>query len=62
MSSRLRDEEETRNTAEVMAWVKHLADHDEVPVELNLVCHINRLTLRGTDRDYWAGRVRAEVD
>jgi Fic family protein len=62
MSSRLRDEQETRNAAEVMAWVRHLADHDEVPLGLDLVCHINRLTLRGTVRDYWAGRVRSEVD
>lgn len=62
MSSRLRDEQETRNAAEVMAWVRHLADHDEVPLSLDLVCHINRLTLRGTERDYWAGRVRSEVD
>lgn len=62
MSSRPRDEQETRNTAEVMGWIRHLADHTEVPVDLDLVCHINRLTLRSTERDYWAGRVRSEVD
>lgn len=62
MSSRTRDEQETRNTAEVMAWVEHLATHPDVPIDLNLVCHVNRLTLRDTDQNHWAGRVRAEVD
>ena len=62
MSSRLRDAQETRNAAEVMGWIRHLADRGEVEVELDLVCHINRVTLRGTERDYWAGRVRSEVD
>ena len=61
MSSRLRDAQETRNAAEVMGWIRHLADRGEVEVELDLVCHINRVTLRGTERDYWAGRVRSEV-
>lgn len=62
MSSRTREEQETRNTAEVMAWVEHLTTHPDVPIDLNLVCHINRLTLRDTEQDHWAGRVRAEVD
>jgi Fic family protein len=62
MTSRSRDVQETRNTAEVMAWIEHLANHRDVPVDLNLVCHINRLTLRDTDMDHWAGRVRSEVD
>lgn len=62
MSSRLRDEQEARNAAEIMEWVQHLAHRTEVPFDLNLVCHINRLTLRGTERDYWAGRIRSEVD
>src|SRR5512137_2611579 len=62
MSSRLRDAQETRNAAEVMGWIRHLADRVEVEVELDLICHINRVTLRGTERDYWAGRVRSEVD
>jgi Fic family protein len=62
VSVRTRDEQETRNAAEVMAWVEHLAVHPDVPIDLNLVCHINRLTLRDTDHDHWAGRVRAEVN
>ncbi len=62
MSGRTRDEQETRNTAEVMTWIEHLAAHLDVPIDLNLVCHINHLTLRDTDHDHWAGRVRAEVD
>lgn len=62
MSSRTRDEQETRNTAEVMAWIEHLAVHPDVSIDLNLVCHINRLTLRNTGQNHWAGRVRAEVD
>lgn len=62
MSRRQRDEQETRNAAEVMAWIEHLAVHPEVPIDQNLVCHINRLILTATDHDYWAGRVRSEVD
>ena len=62
MNSRRRDEQETRNAAEVMAWIERLAAQRDVPVDLNLVCHINRLTLRGTERDFWAGRIRSEVD
>ena len=62
MSQRHRDEQEARNAAEVMAWIEHLASHPEVPVDRDLVCHINRLTLRATERDYWAGRIRSEVD
>jgi len=62
MSGRTRDKQETHNTTAVMAWVEHLAVHRDVPIDLNLVCHINRMTLRETERDHWAGRVRAEVD
>lgn len=62
MNSRQRDEQETRNTAEVMTWIEHLASQPDQAIDLDLVCHINRLTLRETDRDYWAGRVRSEVD
>jgi len=60
--NRTRDEQEARNTAEVMIWIEHLARLPDSTIDLDLVCHINRLTLRRTDRDYWAGRVRAEVD
>lgn len=62
MHSRQRDEQETRNTAEVMGWIEHLARQPDLAIDLDLVCHINRLTLVGTDRDHWAGRVRSEVD
>lgn len=62
LNSRQRDEQETRNTAEVMTWIEHLARRADLPIDLDLICHINRLTLRKTDRDYWAGRVRSEVD
>jgi Fic family protein len=62
MSQRRRDEQEARNAAEVVAWIEHLAAHPEVPIDQNLICHINRLTLAATDRHYWAGRMRAEVD
>jgi Fic family protein len=61
-NSRQRDEQETRNTAEVMTWIEHLASQPDLPIDLDLICHINRLTLFKTDRDYWAGRVRSEVD
>ena len=33
MSSRLRDAQETRNAAEVMGWIRHLADRVEVEVD-----------------------------
>lgn len=62
MNQRRRDEQEARNTAAVMTWIEHLAVHLEVPIDHNLICHINRLTLLATDRDYWAGRIRSEVD
>lgn len=62
MDSRQRDEQETRNAAEVMTWIEHLASQPDLPINLDLICHINRLTLLKTDRDYWAGRVRSEVD
>jgi hypothetical protein len=52
MNSRQRDEQETRNTAEVMTWIEHLASFPDLPIDLDLLCHINRLTLRNTDRDY----------
>lgn len=62
MHSRQRDEQETRNTADVMGWIEHLARQPDLAIDLDLVCHINRLTLASTDRDHWAGRVRSEVD
>ena len=62
MSQRRRDEQEALNAAEVMAWIEHLAVHPEVPIDHNLIGHINRLTLAGTERDFWAGRIRPEVD
>jgi len=62
MNSRQRDEQEARNAAEVMSWIEHLARQPDLMIDVNLICHINRLTLRSTDRDYWAGRVRSEVD
>ena len=62
MNSRKRDEQETRNTTEVMEWIVHLAQESDLTIDLDLICLINRLTLRKTDRDYWAGRVRSEVD
>jgi Fic family protein len=62
MSQRRRDQQEARNAAEVMAWIEHLAGHPEVPIGYNLICHINHLTLAATGRDYWAGRIRSEVD
>lgn len=34
MSDRTRDEQETRNTAEAMAWVEHLATHTDIRVEI----------------------------
>jgi hypothetical protein len=51
MSSRLRDEQETRNAAEVMDWVRHLADHVEV-----LEAYI--AALRQTDRGDLDGWIR----
>ncbi len=60
--SRARDEQEMRNGVEVMRWIEHLAAHPDVPINLDLICHFNRLILRGTEQDYWAGRIRAEVD
>ncbi len=55
MDSRQRDEQETRNTAQVMVGIEHLASQPDLPIDLDLACHINRLTLLKTDRDYWAG-------
>jgi Fic family protein len=60
--TRARDEQEMRNGVEVMRWIEHLTAHPDVPIDLDLVCHFNRLILQGTERDYWAGRLRAEVD
>ena len=62
MKQRERDEQETRNAVAIMAWIEHLAVHLEVAINLDVICHINRLTLRNTDKDHWAGRVRSEVD
>ena len=62
MVNRLRDTQEAINAAEVMSWIEHLAAHADIPIDQNLFCHINRLILRHTDRDYWAGRIRSEVD
>jgi len=62
ISSRERDEQEARNSRQVYKWVEHLARHPEIPIDLNLICHLNKLTLQGTDADYWAGRLRAKVD
>ncbi len=59
---RERDEQEMRNGLEVAEWIDHLTAYPDVLIDLNLVCYINRLILRGTDRDYWAGRLRAAVD
>jgi fido (protein-threonine AMPylation protein) len=60
--SRQRAEQELRNGLTVMEWIKHLTRHPEVPLDLSLLCHINRLVLRDTDQDFWGGRLRAEVD
>jgi fido (protein-threonine AMPylation protein) len=62
MTRRHRDEQEMRNGLEVTEWLDHLTAHPDVPIDLNLVCYINRLVLQDTDRDYWAGRLRATVD
>jgi fido (protein-threonine AMPylation protein) len=62
MNSRNRDEQEMRNGVEVMAWIDHLTAHLDVPINLNLVCYFNKLVLRRTDRDFWAGRIRSTVD
>ncbi len=59
---RARDEQELRNSLEVMAWIEHLVTHPEVPINLDLICHFNRLILQKTDRDFWAGRIRSAVD
>lgn len=29
---------------------------------MNLLCYFNKLIRKDTERDYWAGRIRAEVD
>lgn len=55
MNQRWRDEQETRNAIEVMVWIEHLAAHPGTPVDLDVVCHVNRLVLRGTDRDHYYG-------
>lgn len=60
--TRARDAQEMRNGVEVMRWIEHLVAHPDVPIDLDLICHFNRLILKGTERDYWAGRLRAEVD
>lgn len=62
MILRSRDEQETRNALSVLEWIQHLATQPDLPLDLNLICHVNRLTLQFTDRHVWAGRVRSEVD
>jgi fido (protein-threonine AMPylation protein) len=62
MNLRERDAQEMRNGVEVMEWIEHLTAHPDVPLDLDLVCHFNRLILQFTERDTWAGRVRAVVD
>ena len=62
MAMRNRDPQEMRNGLDVVAWIEHLAAHPDVPINLNVVCHINRLVLKETERDYWTGRVRSSVD
>ena len=62
MPERNRSEQEMRNGVDVNRWIDHLSAHPEIPFDLDLLCYINKLILKGTERDYWAGRVRAEVD
>jgi fido (protein-threonine AMPylation protein) len=62
MTSRNRDAQEMRSGLEVMAWIEHLTAQSTVAIDLDLVCYFNKLALRGTARDYWAGRIRATVD
>ena len=62
MNSRRRDEQETLNAVEVIKWIEHLILEPTIPITVDLICHINYLILRNTDRDYWAGRIRSEVD
>lgn len=62
MSERRRDEQEIINAQEVMTWITHLSSLPDLVIDLNLLCHINRLTLRNTERYHWAGRIRSEVD
>jgi Fic family protein len=62
MSPRNRDAQEMRNGVEVMAWIEHLTAHPDLPVDLDLICHFNKLVLRDTERDHWAGRIRSTVD
>ncbi len=52
----------TGNTDEAMDWIEHLARQPDLAIDLDLLCHINRLLLAGTAYDYWAGRVRARGD
>ncbi len=62
MIRRERDAQEMRNGVEVMEWIEHLTAHPDVLLDLDLVCHFNRLILQDTERDTWAGRPRAVVD
>jgi fido (protein-threonine AMPylation protein) len=62
MTPRNRDAQEMRNGVDVMAWIEHLTAHPNVALDLDLVCYFNKLVLRGTARDYWAGRIRSTVN
>jgi fido (protein-threonine AMPylation protein) len=62
MANRERDEQETLNMAQVLGWIEHLAVHQDILIDLDLICYLNRLTLHNTDVHYWGGRVRSEVD
>ncbi|MFZ4657718.1 MAG: Fic family protein [Caldilineaceae bacterium] len=62
MSERQRDEQEIINAYEVMTWITHLSSLPDLVIDVDLICHINRLTLHNTDRHHWAGRIRSEVD
>ncbi|QLQ07156.1 MAG: Fic family protein [Anaerolineae bacterium] len=46
------------NTSEAMDWIEYLARQPDLAIDLDLLCHINRLLLAGTAYDYWAGRAR----
>lgn len=62
MSERQCDEQEIINAHEVMIWITHLSSLPDLIIDVNLLCHVNRLTLHNTDRHHWAGRIRSEVD
>jgi hypothetical protein len=41
MTNRERDEQETLNMAQVLGWIEHLTVHQDILIDLDLICYLN---------------------